>query len=136
MIFFLILACYGLYQSIIIENKGNIITINLEAWEDIECTKRLTMIDWGELYNGEEKNFTFYLTISDRNGTLDYFVDDWSPSNVSNYVNIIFLNKGESIVAGEVKEVTLKIKIDEEIPPSFTSFECNIYLIAYIPNDL
>lgn len=84
----------------------------LEAYEDENCTKPLTYVDWGSLQPGESKPFTFYikntgnLTIPSYTVDAVSDVDKWGPS--AHYTKIPL---------GEVRKVYVSLRIDSDAGP-------------------
>lgn len=72
-----------------IPSVGTVKTVGVGAFWDINCTSRITEIDWGLVEPGQHVNATIYLK-NEGNAPIMFSLhtENWSPSNASNYITL------------------------------------------------
>jgi len=82
---------YGISNYIRIQNTGNIKTVNLEIYQDAECTIPLTNIDWGTVEPSQTYQYTAYI-INKGNipVTLTIVTENWNPIDANEFINLIW----------------------------------------------
>lgn len=69
-------------------------------------------LDWGTLYPGAQINRTFYVkSTSNLNVILTLNTTNWTPTNMSNYMNLTWNYSGITLTPGQVILVTLTLSV-------------------------
>ena len=113
-----------------ITNLASIKAIDVEVFEDQNCTVPIEAIDWGTLEPSSSKNIQIYVkSLSNVPFTLTIYADNWKPSNCTLYMtfnaepNNVLINPSESL------EVELSLRIFSNIT-GITNFSFEIWLIS------
>lgn len=78
------LVCALTLPSVLIHNKGNVHTANIDVFEDSACTIPLTEIDWGVVYVGVSYNTVCYVYATSPNPLkLSMTYGNFTPANIS-----------------------------------------------------
>jgi hypothetical protein len=95
-----------------IPSVGNVITLGVEAYWDENCKNNTEEVNWGIIRLGSSKNVTLYLrSKSNVDAKLNLNTTNWSPANVSNYMNLSWNYNEKPIkhAPPEVIQVTLTL---------------------------
>lgn len=93
-----------------IPSLGNVITLGVEAYWDENCENKTEKVDWDLVWPGSSRNITFYLrSISNVDARLNLNKTNWSPANVSDYMNLSWDYNGTPINPHQVVQVTLSL---------------------------
>jgi hypothetical protein len=100
-----------------VPSLGNVITLGVEAYWDENCENRTEKVDWGMIWPGSSRNVTFYLrSISNVDARLSLNTRNWSPANVSDYMNLSWNYNGMPINRNQVVQVTLSLSASSSHP--------------------
>ena len=107
---------------------GIVKTVGVGAFRDINCTSRVTEINWGLVEPGYHVNATIYL----RNEgnvpiTLSLETENWSPSNASNYITLSWDYAGPTVDPGAVMKVNLTLAVSSDVT-GITNFTFDIVI--------
>lgn len=125
-------AAAAIVSDYIIEQKGRIYTVNVEAYWDANLTIPALVQDWGDLEPAEIKQRLIYVTnTGNRPMALTVATSDWTPPEIAAYV-LFHANyeAGHVITPGEVYAVGLRIEVAVDIPIGFNDFSFKIHLIG------
>ena len=102
------------------------------AFWDINCTSRVTEIDWGLVEPGYHVNATIYLR-NEGNApiTLSLHTENWSPSNASNYITLSWDYAGQMVDPGAVVKVVLTLAISSHVM-GITNFTFDIVITGIV----
>ena len=91
-----------------IPSIGNIKTLGVEAYWDINLENKTESMDWGTISPRTSKNVTLYIrSISNLKTMLFLNATNWNPANISNYLSLSWNYNGTIIRPGEIIQVTL-----------------------------
>jgi hypothetical protein len=72
-----------------VRNAGNVKTIGVGVYWDIECTNNITSIDWGYLEPGDTTNVTVYIS---NEGNIPIILnmtkEKWNPPSASEHISL------------------------------------------------
>jgi len=111
--------------------------LNLTVYEDADCLKELTVIDWGVMSPGESKNKTVYIR---NTGNADVIVhiraDEWTfksyngtvlSSDFARYFNLTWNIEGTTIRQGETVTAVITLSVSPFIH-TVADFAFNIHI--------
>lgn len=111
-----------------IPTSGNIKAIGVEIFWDKESNDKVYSIDWGTIHSGSSYNVTIQIrNISNFNTTLYLETVYWNPVNLSDYMNLTWDYKNQTVQPGAMVEVTLTLSVS-----SSSSF---FYYLLALPSD-
>jgi hypothetical protein len=99
-----------------IPSVGTVKTVGVEAFWDINCTVRVTEIDWGLVEPGHHVNVTIFLR-NEGNApiTLSLHTENWSSSNASNYITLSWDYADQTVDPGTVLKASLTLAVSSNI---------------------
>ena len=117
-----------------IPSVGKIKAIEVEVFQDSECTVILAQIDWGTLEPGDLAGVTCYLkNTKNTNFTLTIIAGNWTPIEVEPYFEIDWNYTGETMYPEDIlcTQITLYLSPTiTEMDSVPTSFTLNILITA------
>jgi len=101
---------------------------SIDIYWDSRCTKRVSSIDWGSLEPGTNKTVALFIKNKGRNQvTLSYYTSNWQPSEIANYLNLMWDYSGQSIEFKEIVQVVFTLYVSENVEATETfSFDIAI----------
>jgi hypothetical protein len=109
-----------------VANTGVIETVGIGLYWDKALTNKVTSIDWGVLDPGFSKNVTVYIRNEGNSAvTLSESTSNWNPSNASNYIDLTWDYRGQSINVGSSIQVRLILVVSASIT-GISSFSFDI----------
>jgi len=118
------------YYSLRIRGYGKIKTIGVEAYADLECTKKVSEINWGTIPVGGSSQTTLYLKNSGNYPiNLTISTENWLPTPAADYITLTWDYDGTEIPAGEVRGVILTLTVASDII-GVTDFQFDIVIRA------
>ncbi len=100
---------------------------NISVYSDIRCTKALSSIDWGDLKQGDTKNFTFYVKNTGVSKiTLSMTTSDWSSPVASQSIAVSWIPKKTTLTSREATQVTISLTVAESASSSVNTFTFKI----------
>jgi hypothetical protein len=111
-----------------VSSVGIVKTVGVGAFWDIDCTSRVTEIDWGLVEPGQHVNATIYLK-NEGNApiTLSINTENWSPSNASNYITLSWDYAGQKVDPRTVVKVNLTLSVSSNVT-RVTNFSFDIII--------
>lgn len=111
------MVVYGVLTNLVqLENVGWVRTVGVEIYWDINCTQRVTEIDWGMVEPGTNKTVLMYvLNPGTVNITLSANTSAWQPINASSFLSLTSNYTGQTIQFYEVLPVTLTLTVSPDI---------------------
>jgi len=95
-----------------VPSLGTIFVIDVEAYWDGNLENKTDTIDWGTIPIGSSRNATLYLqSISNLKTTLQLNTTNWSPQNISEFMNLTWNYDGRQINPLETIQVTLTLSL-------------------------
>jgi len=117
-----------LQQGQIVGSKGEIKTVGVSVWQDLNLTIPLTSIDWGVLYPSENKTVSSYLRNEGNSpSTVSMLTENWQPTNATNYLSLSWNLEGVIVEVSETLETQLTLTVSPDIQ-NITSFSFDIIL--------
>ena len=102
-----------LMKQLSIQNTAKIETIGLKAYFEPQCVNEVAYLSWGMIQ--QQKNYTIYLkNVGSTNVTLTMTTTDWNPTNVSNYVSVVWNYNNEILLPNQVLQVTFTFTVTNE----------------------
>jgi hypothetical protein len=99
-----------------ISSVGTVKTVGVEAFWDINCTSRVTEIDWGLVEPGQHVNATIYLKNEGNTPiTLSLRTENWSPSNASDHITLSWDYADQTADPGAVVKVNLTLAVSSNV---------------------
>lgn len=125
-----LIASGVLTRNIRVPNAGQVKTIGIGVYQDPECKIPLQLINWGDMFPGEQKNNTIYLK-NEGNVTviLTHTVGNWTPTEAQTYLNLTWNRENHPIQPSEIIEATLTLTVDESTP-GFGNFTFDLTIIG------
>jgi len=114
-----------------LSSVGAVKSLGVEVYWDKNCTKAVTVIDWGIL----EPNSTTYRTIYIRNSgnsgvNLWLKSENFVPSSASQFLTLRWDYNNETMLPNSVIQISLGLYIGENVDNT-TSFSFDIIITAY-----
>jgi hypothetical protein len=111
-----------------IPSVGTVKTVGVGAFWDINCTSRVTEIDWGLVEPGYHVNATiFHRNEGNAPITLSLHTENWNPSNASGYITLRWDYTGQTVDPGAVMKTTLTLAVSSNVT-GITSFTFDILI--------
>ena len=99
-----------------VHSVGQIKTVGVGVYWDINCTMRATGIDWGLLEPGQNKSVIVYVrNESNVPVSLSLSTANWNPVNASNYITLTWSYEGQFLKQGDVVKVALTLLVSDQI---------------------
>jgi hypothetical protein len=111
-----------------VPSVGTVKTVGVGTFWDINCTSRVTEIDWGLVEPGQHVNATIYLK-NEGNApiTLSINTENWSPSNATNYITLSWDYAGQTVDPRTVVKVNLTLAVSLDVT-GITNFTFGIVI--------
>jgi len=95
-----------------IPSVGTIKTVGVEAFWDVNCTSRVTEIDWGLVEPCQHVNATIYLK-NERNAPITLLLDteNWSPAKASDYIALSWDYTNQTVDPRAVVKINLTVAV-------------------------
>ena len=114
-----------LQSSMSFPNNGTITTVNVGAYEDIGCTKVLSVINWGNVIPGSSSSKTIYVkNTGNAPISLNMTVSTWNPSNAANYMTLTWNQTSTVLNVGNSVPTSLVLSVSASVT-GITSFSFN-----------
>lgn len=111
-----------------IGNMAAIKTLGVTAWQDVNLTSPLTLVDWGILEPGQSKIISCYIRNEGNSPlTLSLWTENWQPLNASNYINLSWNLEDAVIEVDEALKADLTLTVSPSIM-NITSFSFDIII--------
>ena len=113
-----------------IQSFGSVKAVNVGVYWDSGCTNVTSTVNWGMLSPGDSKNVTLYVR-NDGNVAvkLSLTVQNWNPSNASNYMGLAWNREGQILGSGSVVAATLTLSVSSGIS-GITNFSFDIVITS------
>ena len=111
-----------------VPSVGIVKTVGVAAFWDINCTSRVTEINWGLVEPGYHVNATIYLR-NEGNAPITLSLDtkNWSPSNASNYIILSWDYTDQTMDPGTVMKINLTLAVSPNVT-GITNFTFDIII--------
>lgn len=103
------------------------------SWDQIKLEKQ----EWDEITMKPISSTVYVKSVSNFRVTMDIFVTDWSPAEISDYLTVLWDYEGEEMDPGDVIPVTLTLSapssdafIDYILENNIQSFGVSIHFVA------
>ena len=117
-------------NSIVLQNVGNVKTINVEVYWDSNCTNEVSLINWGIIEPGTTENVTVYiLNTGNSNIMLSMNTTNWSPSSAPDYITLSWDYEDQSVGPSQVLQTTLTLSMSPSIQ-GITSFAFDLVIVG------
>jgi len=118
------------YTALSIGSQGTVKATGVGVYLDSSGSNAVSFVDWGIIEPGAAKNITVYVR-NEGNGviTLILGTDNWTPSNVSNYMALSWDYADQLIDPQEVVQITLALLTSPDIE-GITNFSFDIIIDA------
>jgi hypothetical protein len=101
-------------------------TGNIGVYWDKNCTKTVFTIDWGNLSQGQVKDFTMYVRNEGNESTiLVETATNWNPTSAWRYLTFSWVCQNEKIAVGKTANVTQRLSVSPSVQ-GITQFSFNI----------
>ena len=120
--------CFAVMDMQRVSNVGRIKTIGVGVYEESQCLKALTFIDWGVLEPSQTKTFSCFVR-NEANVpiTLNMTCENWKPLNASSFIFLGWDYVGDMLEVNEVVGVLLSLSVSPDIA-GITSFSFDILI--------
>jgi uncharacterized repeat protein (TIGR01451 family) len=99
-----------------LSSSGSIKAINVEVFEDLDCTLLLSSLDWGTPEPGDVVTQIIYVkNTGNADMTLHLATSNWSPAGASNYLTLSWDQEGTTLSADEVATATMTLTVSGSI---------------------
>jgi len=111
-------------------SSGKVKAVGVGVYWDVACTKSVDCINWGVLEPGETRNVTLYIR-NEGNvmAMLAMTTENWSPPEVSQYLELAWDYGGQWLAPSSVLPVTFSLHLAENVQ-SVNSFSFDIVITA------
>jgi hypothetical protein len=138
----IILVAWLLHPGFVGRNVSAVETSgSLGVYWDVDCSVRVSSIDWGNMTPSQTENSSFYIR---NDGSTTIFLSgidkNWNPATAEGYMRFVFGSADQTVQPSEVKKVTCSLTISPEITNitniSFdVLFQGTNYLLADVNQD-
>jgi hypothetical protein len=119
-----------LYYSYKINATGRIKAIGIKVYADLDCTKEVSSVYWGEVPSGGYAETTVYIkNTGNAPVNLSLTTENWQPSTASQYLTLVWDYAGTPLTANEVRRVKLTLKVSATVT-GITDFSFDIIITA------
>ena len=102
------------YQTI--PNQGNVKAVGVGVYWDEGCVNNVTFIDWGFLEPGTAANHVVWIRNEGNTPiVLNMTVENWSPSNVSDFLDLTWDYSGQVLDVGQKIRVGLILSVSSGV---------------------
>jgi hypothetical protein len=116
----------------IVKNASAVESVGVGVYWDGNCTKPVTLIDWGTLYPGSTKSVGVYLSNEDANAILRSLLvrtENWSSSEASENMQLSLNCSNETIQPGQNVRAYFQLHVSDKIT-GVTTFTFSIVVGA------
>ena len=111
-----------------ISSGGTITSMNVEIFNNIDCTQLCNNINWGTLTPGDSINQTIYIKNSGNKPiTVFMTTENWSPINASTYLSLSWDKENTNLNPGQMTPASLTLTSESDID-SLTDFDFDIII--------
>jgi len=99
-----------------VSSTGKVKAVGISLFEDPTLTTPLISIDWGTMEPNETKTYDFYV-LNDGNASvnLTMLVDNWNPTNASDYISVSYNYLGQVIDPDQSLGLTFSLTLYQNI---------------------
>ena len=132
-LFLTILTSSTIISGVIISSQaissgGTITSMNVEIFNNNDCTQLCNNINWGTLTPGDSITQTIYIKNSGNKPiTVFMTTENWSPINASTYLNLNWDKENTNLNAGQITLASLTLTSELDIN-SLTDFDFDIII--------
>lgn len=113
-----------------ISNAGAVKGIGVGIYWDSTCTNRTSLVNWGLLDPGSNKNITVYVRNEGNAGvTLSKATQNWNPSTASSYMTLNWNYAGQTLSVNQVLQIKLTLVVPSTTS-GITNFSFDITITA------
>ena len=113
-----------------LSSTGNIQTIGVGVYTNVQCSSPLSSIAWGTLEPGMNQTLVCYIKNEGTSAsTLSMYASNWNPSSAENYLTLSWNYDGQSINPGDAVQVTFTLSVDASIE-GITNFSFDITIVG------
>lgn len=99
-----------------INSGGSITSINVEIFNNYECTEPCTNINWGIITPGESTHKTIYIkNTGNKPITLFMRAENWIPINAEAYLSLTWDKENFNLNPDEIVTTTITLEIAQDI---------------------
>ena len=99
-----------------ISSGGTITSMNVEIFNNNDCTQTCTSISWGTLIPGDSITQTIYIKNSGNKPiTLFMTTGNWTPTDANTYLNLIWDQENSNLNPDQVVLASLKLSASLDI---------------------
>ena len=103
-------------SMITIHNQGIIKAININVYQDSQCTLPLTVINWGTVEPSETTNATAYLRNEGNSPILAFIsTNNYDPLNASLFLQVYWNYDGSSIASFQVFQAEIFLHVASNV---------------------
>ena len=134
-------------SEIYLPSVGTIKTIGVETYQDRNGENKMDELTWAEITIEKQEwdeitmkpiSSTVYVkSVSNFRVTMDIFLTDWTPVEISDYLTVLWDYKGEEMDPGDIIPVTITLSapssdafIDYVLEHDLQSFSVSIHFVA------
>jgi hypothetical protein len=100
----------------VIHNQGIIKTININVYQDANCTLPLSVINWGTVEPSETRNVTAYLRNEGNTPILAFIsTNNYDPLNASLFLQVYWNYDGSSIEPFQVFQAAIFLHVASNV---------------------
>jgi hypothetical protein len=116
------------YQRI--PNLGIVKAVGVGVYEDSECSKNVTSINWGTLEPGDTVNFRVYIKNEGSTGLmLNMTTVNWDPTQASEHITLNWNREGHILDPNSVVQASLTLSTSSDIS-DVTNFSFDIIIMG------
>ena len=111
-----------------ISSGGTITSMNVEIFNNNDCTQACNNINWGTLIPGDSITQTIYIKNSgNKPTTLFLTTENWTPTNASTYLSLSWDKENVNLDPDQVTLASLTLTVELDID-SITDFDLDIVI--------
>lgn len=132
-LFISVLSSSTLISGVVISSQsissGGVITsLNVEIFNDNNCTQPCNNIAWGSLTPGDSINQTIYIkNCGNKPITVIMTTENWSPTNASSYLTLSWDKENSNLNPNQIIQASLILTAESDIT-SITEFDFDIII--------
>lgn len=129
-VFLAVNIAYSLLASVTIPNYGIIKAININIYQDSNCTATLTNIEWGIIE--PNSTITYEAWLQNKGNvpvTLTLYTENWNPLNASDYISLIWNCEDVAINMDEIISCVFTLEIYPNVT-GITNFSFYVLMVG------
>lgn len=114
----------------LISGAGKVKALGVGVYWDLNCTERVTLIDWGIIEPGASENRTVYVK-NEGNAPIVLYLNttNWNPPETEDYLTLTWNYSGENLEPLQVLSINMTLTVAQNVT-GITNFTFDITVVG------